>query len=81
MLFVIELDTRREHLAGITAHPDGAWVTQQAPNVAMREKPYELRSALGEKGFTERCRIDPASYLRGDGLDVRTRSQSARVGF
>ena len=35
MLFFIELDTRRVHLAGVTANPDGAWVTQQARNLLL----------------------------------------------
>jgi putative transposase len=36
VLFFIEVASRRVHLAGITANPDGAWVAQQGRNLLMR---------------------------------------------
>jgi putative transposase len=48
VFFVIEVDTRRVHIHGVTRHPSGPWVAQQARNLLMD---------LGEQACRFNCLI------------------------
>jgi putative transposase len=51
VLFFIEHDTRRVHLAGVTANPDSRWVTQQARNLllVLEERGRRVRFMLRDR--------------------------------
>jgi putative transposase len=78
LLFFIELDTRRVHLAGITKNPTGAWTTQAARNFMMRYDRtigFLIRDGAGQfvTTFDEIFRSDGATIIR---TPRRTRSRT-----
>ena len=70
VLFFIELGTRRVHLAGVTANPNAAWVTQQARNLLV---------ALSEQGRPVRFLIRDRDGKFCRGFDDVFRSEGTKV--
>ena len=68
-LFFIELETRRVHLAGMTANPTGAWTAQAARNLMMRYHHtirFLIRDGAGQfiGAFDEVFRSDGTTIIR-----------------
>ena len=66
----IELGTRRVHLAGVTANPDGGWVTQQARNLML---------VLGDQGRQVRFLLRDRDAKFTHSFDDVFRSEGAEV--
>ena len=49
VLFFIEHGTRRVRLAGVTTHPDGIWMRQQARNLAIDEQLENVRFLIHDR--------------------------------
>ena len=70
VLFFIELGTRRIHLAGVTANPNGAWVSQQARNLVLviTERGQQLRFLVRDRDAKFTRSFD--DVLRSEGANV-----------
>jgi putative transposase len=70
VLFFIELSTRRVQVVGVTGHPDSAWVTQRARNLAIEERLAGVRFLLRDRDakfsgpFDEIFRTEGVHVLR-----------------
>jgi putative transposase len=69
VLFFIELQTRRVHLAGITRNPTGSWTAQAARNFVMHAGPtirFLIRDGAGQfiGAFDEVFRSDETTIIR-----------------
>ena len=70
VLFFIELDSRRVHLAGCTANPSGAWVAQQARQLGwgLGERPIPVRFLIRDRDskFTR----DFDTVFQSEGVEI-----------
>ncbi len=78
VLFFIEHGTRRVRLAGVTAHPDGKWMRQQARNLAVDEELENVRFLIHDRDAKFAAPFDV--ILRDESVRViRTPVQAPRA--
>jgi transposase InsO family protein len=68
VLFWIELGSRRVHLAGVSANPDCAWVTQQARNLAVEDELSDVRFLIHDRDAKFCGSFD--TVIRSEGVRV-----------
>jgi putative transposase len=68
VLFFIELESRRVHLAGCTRNPSGAWVTQQARNLSFTGLFERVRFLIHDRDSKFCASFD--EVFRSEGIQV-----------
>src|SRR5947199_7428195 len=70
VLFFLELDSRRVHVAGCTANPDGRWTSQQAPQLAwsFSERATPARFLIHDRDSKFSCAFD--EVFRSEGVEI-----------
>ncbi len=68
VLFFVEHGSRRVHLAGVTANPDGAWMCQQARNLVIEERLENVRYRLHDRDAKFSGPFD--ALIRSEGVRV-----------
>jgi transposase InsO family protein len=68
VLFFIELESRRVHLAGCTTNPSGAWVTQQARNLSFTGLFERVRILIHDRDSKFSGAFD--DVFRSEGINV-----------
>jgi putative transposase len=68
VLFFIELESRRVHLAGRTTNPSGAWVTQQARNLSFTGLFDRMRLLVHDRDSKFAAAFD--EVFRSEGIKV-----------
>jgi len=70
VLFFIELGSRRVHLAGCSANPDGRWTTQQPRQLAwsLPERPTPIRFLIHDRDSKFSRTFD--DVFRSEGVEI-----------
>jgi len=79
-LFLVELDTRRVQVTGVTAHPTGSWVVRQTRNLTMapEDRVHPVKFVMRDRDAEFTSSLD--EVFRADGIRIiRTPTRAPRA--